>query len=172
MIKIIKNKDNLKEEDMTVFDKRYKAIILDNDNNIIIGYSFNNYQLIGGHKDNDESDAETLNREIKEETGIELDLKDISPFAVRYEYCKDWPSIGENKKIENYYFKVITDKKVDLNNTKYTESEKKGNFEVRIFPLKDLRDKLMENLEEEKEFQVITREILELLDNCEEKLWK
>ena len=172
MIEIIKNKDNLKEEDITLTDTRYKAIILDSDKNIIIGFSYNNYQLIGGHKDNDETDSETLNREIKEETGIELNIKDISPFAVRYEYCKDWPSIRENKKIINYYFKVHTDKKVNLKNTTYTESEKKGNFEVRVFPLKELRQRLYDNLEKEKDFQVVTREILELLDECEEEIWK
>ena len=62
---------------------------------------------------------DTVNREILEETGMDLKLKDLEPFARNLGYYKDWPEEGKNRKIEIYYYEVKTNKKPNLNNTSY-----------------------------------------------------
>ena len=78
---IITNKHNLKEEDITEVVKRVKILLINSKNEILLGYSHHDYQFPGGHVENGEELIQTVNREIKEETGIDLKLKNIEPFA-------------------------------------------------------------------------------------------
>ena len=99
-----------------------------------------------------------------EETGIDLDVKDIKPFAVGLGYYKDWPAEGKNRKIEIYYYEIKTDEKPNLNKTSYTENEKDGRFELRTIPLNKVEDELKKNAEEFGDKKGIAREMLELLE--------
>ena len=98
MKELITNKYNLKEEEMTEVVKRVKILIINSNNEIILGYSHNDYQFPGGHVEDNEELIETVNREIKEEMGIELNLNYIEPFARKSGYYKDWPEEGKNRK--------------------------------------------------------------------------
>ena len=96
---IITNKYNLKEDDMTEVVQRVKILLVNSGNEILLGYSHNNYQFPGGHVEENEALVDTVNREVKEETGIELNLTEIEPFARTLGYYKDWPREGKNRKI-------------------------------------------------------------------------
>ena len=159
---IITNKHNLKEEDITEVVKRVKILLINSKNEILLGYSHHDYQFPGGHVENGEELIQTVNREIKEETGIDLKLKNIEPFARTLGYYKDWPEEGKNRKIEIYYYEVRTDEKPNLNNTSYTENEKEGNFELRYIPLEIVEEELKKNTAEYGDKKGITREMLEL----------
>ena len=111
---------------------------------------------------NNEELIETVNREIKEEMGIELNLNYIEPFARKSGYYKDWPEEGKNRKIEIYYYEVKTDEKPNLNNTSYTEHEKEGNFELRYIPLSKVEEELEKNINEYGDKKGIGKEMLEL----------
>ena len=75
-------------------------------------------------------------KQVKEETGMELNIKEAEPFACSIGYYKDWPSVGKNRKIEIYYYEIKTDEKPNLDNkdliramseewNKLTDEEKK-----------------------------------------------
>ena len=160
---IITNNYNLKEEDITELTKRVKVLLINSDNEILLGYSHYQYQFPGGHIEDGESNVETINREIKEETGIELNIKDIEPFACAYGYYKDWPEVGKNKKIEIYYYEVRTDDKPNLDNTKYTDSEREGNFELRYIPLVNVENEIIENTKKHGDRKGIAKEMLRAL---------
>ncbi len=145
MEKIITNDYNLKEEDMTEVVKRVKLLIINSNNEILLGYSHNEYQCPGGHVEENEDLITAINREIKEETGIELNLKNAEPFACSLGYYKDWPSEGKNRKIEIYYYIINTDEKPNLSNTNYTESELKGDFELRYIPIDKVEEEFINN---------------------------
>lgn len=162
MKELITNKYNLKEEEMTEVVKRVKILIINSNNEILLGYSHNDYQFPGGHAEDNEELIETVNREIKEETGIELNLNYIEPFARKSGYYKDWPEEGKNRKIEIYYYEVKTDEKPNLNNTSYTEHEKEGNFELRYIPLSKVEEELEKNINEYGDKKGIGKEMLEL----------
>ena len=84
---------------------------------------------------------ETVNREIKEETGINLNIEKIEPFYCIKHYKKNFKNTQSNRLSQLYYFLIKTDEKVNVNNISYTEREKKGGFRLEYIQL----DKLKEN---------------------------
>ena len=162
MKEIVTNKYNLTEEDMTEVVKRVKILLVNSNDEILLGYSHHNYQFPGGHVEENEELIDTVNREILEETGMDLKLTGLEPFARNLGYYKDWPEEGKNRKIEIYYYEVKTDEKPNLDNTSYTESEKDGGFELRYIPLSNVEEELKKNAEEFGDKKGIAREMLEL----------
>ena len=162
MKEIVTNKYNLTEEDMTEVVKRVKILLVNSNDEILLGYSHHNYQFPGGHVEENEELIDTVNREILEETGMDLKLKDLEPFARNLGYYKDWPEEGKNRKIEIYYYEVKTDEKPNLDNTSYTESEKDGGFELRYIPLSNVEEELKKNIEQYGDKKGIAKEMLEL----------
>jgi len=162
MERIIINNDNLKEEDINDFSLRVKVLLINTNNEILLGYSNNEYQFPGGHVEKGENLIEAINREIKEETGIELNINKIEPFMCNIGYYKDYPIVGKNKKVEIYYYEIKTDKEINLNNTKYTKEEKKGNFELRYILINNIEKELIKNSELYGDKHGITKEMLEV----------
>lgn len=163
MKEIITNEYNLKEEDITDISRRVKILLINSKNEILLGYSHNTYQFPGGHVEENEELVDTINREIKEETGIVLNLEELAPFAKALGYYKDWPSKGKNKKIEINYYEIKTDIIPNLDNTEYTENEKNGNFELRYIQLEKIEEELKNNVEKFGDEKGIAKEMLELL---------
>lgn len=142
MKEIIYNEDNLKESNINRIVKRAKAIIINSNDEILFGYSDSNYQLPGGHLEDNETYDECLVREIKEETGIDIPLeKRESLLTIKY-YCKDYPSKGVNTEYIAKYFCIKTDLKPNLKEINLTENEKEGMFELRYIH----KDKAIEEL--------------------------
>ena len=167
MKNIINNMYNLKEEEMTEVVKRVKALLINSKNEIMLGYSYNEYQFPGGHVEDNESLVQTLNREMEEETGMVLNLSNIEPFACLSGYWKDWPEKGKNRKTEVYYFKIFTDEIPNLKATNYTKEEKDGNFELRYIPLDELEYVLTENAKNYGDKKGITKEMLTLFEHID-----
>lgn len=160
---IITNNNNLKESDMTEVVVRVKVLLMNSNNEILLGYSHNDYEFIGGHVEEGETLIETVNREVLEETGIELNTKDIKPFACSLGYYKDWPSKGKNRKIEIYYYEIKTDLKPNNNKIMYTDHELEGNFELRYISLDEIEEVLKDNALKYGDKYGIEREMLKLL---------
>lgn len=161
---IIHNKNNLKETDITEVVKRVKILIINSNNEILLGYSHNDYQFPGGHVEKGENLNQTIKREIKEETGIILKNQNFKPFAKAISYYKNWPEKGKNRKTEINYYELKTDEKPNLNNTEYTESEKDGHFELKYIPLEDVQKILKENAKKYGDKKGITNEMLEIFN--------
>lgn len=162
MKQLITNKYNLTDSDMTEVVKRVKVLLVNSNNDVLLGYSHNNYQFPGGHVEENETLVQAVNREVLEETGIELNITNIEPFACAIGYYKDWPAEGKNRKIEIYYYEVKTDEKPNLENTDYTENEKDGNFKLRYIPLLNVENVLRTNAEEYGDKKGIAREMIDL----------
>ncbi len=162
MKKIITNVNNLKDEDITDLVRKVKILLINSKNEILLGYSHNEYQFLGGTQELNEKLIQTVNREIEEETGMKLNLSNLDPFSCAIGYYKDWPEKNRNKKIEIYYYEVKTDEKPNLNNLKLTENEKKGNFELRYIPLSNVEDELKKNAKKYGDEHGIAKEMLNL----------
>ena len=79
MKEIIFNDNNLKESDFTEKVIRVKGLIINSDNKILIAHNNNTYQFPGGHLEENENMDECIKREIKEETGIDVNINE-EPF--------------------------------------------------------------------------------------------
>lgn len=164
MKQLITNNYNLTDNDMTEVVKRVKVLIINSKNEVLLGYSHNNYQFPGGHVEEGETLIQTVNREILEETGMDLGVSDLEPFACAIGYYKDWPAEGKNRKIEIYYYEVKTDEEPNLEKTEYTENEKDGNFELKYIPLKTVEHVLRKNAEDYGDKRGIAREMIDLFE--------
>lgn len=163
MKELITNNYNLTEEDVTETVKRVKILLINSHNEILLGYSHNTYQFIGGHVEENESLNQTVIREVKEETGINLKEINVEPFAKATGYYKDWPDVGKNRKIEIYYYEIKTDEKPNLDNAQYTEHEKEGKFQLRYILLETIEDELISNSQKYGDEYGIAKEMLQLI---------
>ena len=163
MKKFIKNNNDLKESDITEVVRRVKILLVNSDNEILLGYSHNEYQFPGGHVEEEEDLITAVNREIEEETGLILNISDIKPFACSIGYWKDWPENGKNRKTEVYYYEVPCDLKPNMDNVNYTEHEKNGNFTLRYILIDDIEKVLLENANNYGDKHGIAKEMLELI---------
>lgn len=114
-----------------------------------------------------------MKREVSEETGIELDDREIKrPFMKVVYMNKDWPEVGKNRKAEIYYYLIETVKKPDMNKVNYTEHEKQGNFKLEFIPLEEAVDIIQKNIPNNEKNKVIAPDMImaitEYLHQCED----
>lgn len=141
---IIYNDDYLDKKDINKEVKRAKAIIINSKDELLMASTNNNYYLVGGHVEDNERDEVCLHREILEETGIDLEIKDIRPYFVVEYLCKDYPNVGDNTNYIANYYVVKCDEVPNLENIELTEDEKNGGFNLEYIH----RDNVMKVLEE------------------------
>lgn len=163
MQKVIFNEFSLKEEEMTEIVKRVKLLLINSQNEILIGFSHGEYQFVGGHVENGEEYIDTINREIEEETGIQTNFQELEPFACIQGYYKDYHAKGINRKTEIYYYKINIDDHPDLSKTNYTDDEKKGNFTLLYMPINLLTKKLESYVREHGNQHGIANEMLNIM---------
>lgn len=172
MEQIIVNKDCIQEKEITEIVKRVKAIIINSKNEILLGYSHNDYQFLGGHVEDGENLIETLNREISEESGISLNLDGAFPIILRKAYYKDYPQIGKNRKNEIYYYIIKTDKVPNLELINLTDDEKDGNFKLEYIKLDDIEEVIIKNGDKNGDLHGIANEMLEVIKIYKNKFLK
>ena len=163
MVEIVKNIDNLLEEEITDFTSKVKLLLVNSKGELLLGYSNHEYQFPGGTQEDGEMLNATVFRELMEETGIVLNVEKIKPFVKSSGYYKNWPSVGRNKKVEIYYYEIKTDEKPNFNRIKLTEKEKEGNFTLRYVSLNNIEDELENNVKEYGDPHGIADEMIGLL---------
>ena len=146
MKEIIYNYDNVDENEINRIVRRAKALIINDDNEVILALSHKNYYFIGGHVDNDESDFDCLKREIKEETGVDVDIEPMKPF-LRIKYLNsNFPSEGVNTMSMANYYVLKMNLEAKEEERELTDSEADGNFHTVKIPLYDSVRVLSESL--------------------------
>ena len=125
MIEIVKyNDDDLKDDEIDEVITRVRAFIVSSKNDMIVGYTDEGFQLIGGYVGAGEDLVQGLKNIIFNEAGIELDAKDsIEPFYEIRHYNKDYKGSGINRLSDLIYFCVKSDKLPNYKKLKLTERE-------------------------------------------------
>ena len=160
MKEIIHNNDSLREEEITEYVIRAKALIINN-GTILIANENSLFEFPGGHLDEGETIDECLKREVLEETGIELDDSEIKGIVLKTIFMnRDWPEKGKNRKNEIYYYVVETDKKLDMSKVTLTENEKKNNLKIETFPLKKSIDIIRNNMPNNERNEILSPDMI------------
>lgn len=163
MKEIIYNYDNLTEEEITELVIRMKALIIQGDK-LLIGDESGCFQFIGGHLEENESFNDCLKREVREETGIELDDSEIKRPFMKVSYLnRDWPEKGKNRKCEIYYYVIETLKEVNLKNTNYTQNEIDKGYSIKSFKLNEAIFKIEENIPNHEKNKLISLDMIEAI---------
>ena len=169
MKEIIYNNDNINLSDITSISVRIKVLLINN-GKLLIGNEDGCFMFIGGHKEDNEKLIDTLKREIKEETGIELDSEVINdPFLKIIYLNKDYPNKGENRESDIYYYVVETNKLPNLENVNYTESELNKHFELIYIDLDDAINIIKENIPNHKNNEIISKDMIIALEEYRRK---
>jgi NUDIX domain len=164
MKEIIYNNDNINLSDVTSISVRIKVLLINN-GKLLIGNEDGCFMFIGGHNEDNEKLIDTLKREVKEETGIELDNEVINdPFLKIIYLNKDYPNKGENRESDIYYYAVETNKLPDLENVNYTESEINKHFELISIDLNKAIDIIKENIPNHKDNEIISKDMIIALE--------
>ena len=170
MKEIVLNKAKLKPEEITeVLDKA--RIILRNDNGEFVLSHFERvYFLPGGKIEVDETPAETIKRELKEETNIDIFLDDTEPFAVVKNYLRDYQSIDGtivNRLVNTYYFTGFTSKD-DIQYFNLTIPEKRDDLRAFYIDMEEARELLKEYNKDNPKATYLALETLKVLDEYEQ----
>jgi len=161
MKKIVINKNNLEQKDINEFVYRPRAIIINSNNEILLVFCNNTYQFPGGFLEDNETLIEGLKREILEETGILLNDNEIIKQICTIEYLnKDYPRKDNNRLTKFSYYYVVTDKKINLNNTNYDEWEKKNNFKLKYVSVSDFEKVLNETINDNPMNKMIYKDMM------------
>lgn len=127
---IIHNDYNLTLNEVTKIVRRAKVIIENSKSEILLCFLNNNYFLVGGHVENNETDEDTLIREVKEETGISVDFKNLFPIANVSYINKDYPEKNMITYTSSNYYYIKYDLIPDKEKINLTQEELSGNFEL------------------------------------------
>ena len=146
-VTIIYNDDSIKETEINRVVKRAKVVIENSNNEVLLCFCHNNYYLLGGHVDNDESDMECLHRELLEEAGVDINFNKLIPFVTIKYFIKDYPSDDVNSLYIANYYNYKMDLIPNVDNLNLTEDEKEGNFEIQYIHRDIILNKLNEALE-------------------------
>lgn len=158
------NQDSMNENEVKYRSIRVKALIINSKNEMLVGYSHNTYQFIGGHLEEGEDLVEGLIREVEEEAGMKVEKSEIKPFFLRKKYYRDYPEKDSNSCYEYHYYTINTDKLPNLNNVNYTEAEKVGKFELRYIPIDEIENEFEENKKVSERTKTVQEENLEAIN--------
>ena len=163
MKEVIYNYDNLKENEIDEVVVRVKAIIIDDNDVISLGYCNKTYQLPGGHIEYNEDLFDGLIREVKEETGIDISNSEIKPFQKISHFSKNYRNSGKNRKNDIYYYYIKTNDKFDVNKTSFDERETEYGYTVKEFPLGEIEEVLLNSVNDNINNKVIVEEMLDVI---------
>ena len=147
MKRIFINDYYLNKEDLDFEVIRVKAFLVNSKGELLLAHNNNTYQLIGGHKEDDETLENTLLREIKEETGIGLSHCD-GPFVQITTYDNNYFGTGKKVCSKIYYFRILCEEMPNILETHYDELESATDFNlfyVKISEMKNFLRKCMED---------------------------
>lgn len=132
---IIFNDDNLRENEIEDTVLKARAIIINDNNEVLLSKCAGFYLFPGGKLHKNESAEEGLMREIREETGIVLHNTLSEPFLRIKHMIKHYPKRGQNnifgsrQNITDYYL-IKTNKDIDISQIRLTQHEKNAEFQT------------------------------------------
>ena len=166
--KIVFNDYLLEDEDIEIEVVRVKALIINSSGKILLVRNNNTYQFPGGHKEENESMDDCIIREIKEEIGISLNIKE-EPFLCISTYDNDYFGTGQKVLNNIYYYRFFTDEVPNFEETHYDELEMITKFDLYYIYFEYLKDFLLKSIDDGTTDSVIAREMLCVIDEYNKK---
>lgn len=134
------NDDNLQISDIEETNIKARALLINDNNELLVANYGGIYLLPGGKLDHNENTVEALTRELKEETGIIYDEKELKYLCTIDYYQKNYPKRNntiKNRLIKTYYY-IGKTKDATQGNQELTEKEIKGNFKLEYISLNQI----------------------------------
>lgn len=166
MKEIVINKGRLKPDEVTHVVDKARIVLRNDDDEIVLTRFGRVYFLPGGKIEFDETPADAVKRELKEETNINILLDDIEPFMLVKHYLRDYESgDGEivNRLVNTYYFTGFTGKD-DIEYFNLTLKEKQDDLKGFFIEMDEAIELLKEYNKENPKATYLATETLKVLD--------
>lgn len=163
MKEIVINDNNLRDEDISESVIRVKGLMINSQGKILLAHNNNTYQFPGGHLEENEEMDECIVREIKEETGIDVEVKE-KPFLCIKTYDNNYFSTGRKVLSSIYYYRFFTDELPNFNETHYDELELATDFNLFYVVFADLENFLKKCMSDGMIDVSIGREMLNVVE--------
>ena len=164
---LIINDYNLDLHKIDVFNTKVRALLIDDDNNILLANYGSVYLLPGGKIDGGEDATSAIIRELKEETGSEYLIDELEYLVTLDYYQKDYPIRRNNGIINRFtktYYYVGKYKGILVNNQKLSEREKKDNFKLELVSLDNIEEIILNNKTNNPRNVFFIKELLTIID--------
>ena len=162
------NDDNLSINDIEETVTKVRAIIVNEDNEIVLARYNDLYLLPGGSVDNNENLNEALIRELKEETGMNFENTSLEPFVMVEQYNKAYPKRDDinfsDRLSKTYYYLINTDEKINKRNMKLTLNELNHDFSAIRVNLNDIEKIVHNHFNDNPRNKYFKRELLAVID--------
>lgn len=167
MKEIIINDKYLRDNEMDFLVIRVKGLIINSLGELLIAHNNGTYQFPGGHVEENEKLNVCLQREIKEETGIDIGL-DNKAFMMIKTFDDNYFNTGKKVINKIYYFIIRSDEMPNFAETHYDELESQTDFDLFYIKLDKLQDFLNESVDNGSLDKKIGREMLLVLNEYNE----
>ena len=151
-MKILLNPKSLVPDDSWQTFRKVRAVIENDEGCFAISSEAGKYIFPGGKCDKDEDNLSAIQREISEETGMNLstdDFHEVLELETMYDDAVDYRTntIRPRHTITTYYY-VKTDQTINPNNMNLTEGEIEENFKIAFVDRETLFKMLLEEHKE------------------------
>ena len=170
-MKLLINSDKLDIDEVEEFNFKARALLFDDDNQVLIARYSDVILLPGGSIEENETVHEAIVRKLSKETGKKYEIDDFDILATVKHFQKKYPMIDgttKNRLVQTYYF-IGKYKGVLKDLANLTENEKNGNFKLELVPIDDLEDIIIENKNDNPRNIYFQKELIEVIRFYKEK---
>lgn len=164
-MKLVLNDENMQINEISEFNSKVRAILIDEENRVLIANYGGVFLFPGGSIDAKESINEAIIRELREETGMIYEERDLTFLAQLDFFQKNYMKRNgmiKNRLIRTYYF-IGNIKKIELKHQCLTEKEKKDGFKLELVPLSEFERFILNNQNDNFRNIYFQREMIEII---------
>ena len=174
---IIINEDGLFNEDINERNSKARALLFDENSNLLVANYGGVLLLPGGSIDENESIEEALIRELNEELGVPYSKEELSYLNTIDFYQREYPKRDgsvKNRLVTTHFY---TGMYKGINKQSLTEKEKKDNFTLDLMPIDKLEELLNNKISTNLREHFFRRELAVILGyyrrkSCDKSLKK
>ena len=162
MRRLVLNEDNIKIDEVEETVIRVKGLLKNDKEELLIEHNNHTFQFPGGHWKLEEPLETTLIREIKEETGITVEIE-TGPFMVIEEYYDNYLLTGKKRCNKIYYYALNSNELPKVEEMNLSDLEKKTDFHLFYVPINDMEIFLEEQMKSKTIDDIIGFEMIEVM---------